>query len=654
MRFLFDSFRTIGYYAACAKWVNISRTVCVYLRSPVLQVFCLHRIKTNAVFFLVGLCLSNVAHSQWITQTITLRPGWNAVYLEVQPEPNDCDTIFDGIQVESIWDYSKEVATVQFVDNPTDLLPKQPDWLVWFPQNSPNRVARNLFVLIAGRSYMIKYAGTEDFQWQVRGIPRPESFPWVPDSFNLRGFPVSESAPPSFEAFFSASTAHAGQSIYRLNNATAAWELIDSPATDTMKRGESYWIFSRGPSEYEGPIVIDFDFGDGVDFADTLSEYELRLKNISADEKELSIRVLNSEAPPTSAETPLLAGGVPLDYFNIDFQDLDNFGFISLPDPLVCPVTAAGNKLLTFQVRRQDMTLFSVPDGKDALYQSILQISDGSGFVRYLPVTAEGFTTTSPVSNARSLVKNGIAQTGNLMVRKGLWVGTVVVDAVSEPENQGDSTTPTPVGAEYQFRVIIHQDANGNFKFLQQVYLLFKEGTLKEDPPNSGIMVVDQPGEFVLVTDDSLIDKFGGSTIRDTDTVGRRISTVNFGFDTPIAMSSATASGAFSVSCTIPMDYRHRLNPFVHKFHPDHNNLDERYETALEEGVESYSFARELEFEFSEIDPEDLSIAGYGDTVLGGTFRETVTGIHRQPIHSSGLFRLTHVSSVPILNGGIE
>ena len=612
------------------------------------------RIKTKVIYFLVSLLFSNLAWSQWITQTITLKPGWNAVYLEVQPTPNDCDAIFDGVQVESVWDFSKEVATVQFVDNPSDLLPKQPDWLVWFPSDSPNRVTQNLFVLIAGRSYMIKYGGTEDFQWQIRGIPRPETFPWIPDAFNLRGFPVSDTTPPTFKAFFSPSTAHAGQSIYRLNNSTAAWELIDSPATDTMKRGECYWIFSRGPSEYQGPIVVDFDFGDGVDFADTLSEYELRFRNISGDEKELSIRLLDSEAPPTGAETPLLAGSIPLDYFNIDFQDLDKFGFIDIPDPLACPVAAASGKLLTFQVRRQDMTPFSVPDGKEALYQSILQISDGSGFVRYLPVTAEGFATTPPVSNVRGLVKNGITEAGNVMVRKGLWVGTVVVNAVSEPESQTDPDTPTPVGAEYQFRVILHQDANGNFKFLQQVYLLFREGTLKEDPPDSGIMVVDQPGEFVLVTDDSLIDNFGGSTIRDTDTVGRRISTVNLAFDTPIAMSNATSSGKFSVSCTVPMNYQHRLNPFVHKFHPDHNNLDERYETTLAEGIESYSFTRELEFEFSETDPQDLAIAGYGDTVLGGTFRETATGIHRQPIHSSGLFRLTHVSSVDELNGGIE
>jgi len=39
---------------------------------------------------------------QWITQTIDLNPGWNAINLEVQPEPRDCDAVFGGLQIESV------------------------------------------------------------------------------------------------------------------------------------------------------------------------------------------------------------------------------------------------------------------------------------------------------------------------------------------------------------------------------------------------------------------------------------------------------------------------------------------------------------------------------------------------------------------------
>ena len=44
-----------------------------------------------------GVCSSL---GQWATQQITLNPGWNAVYLEVQPEPDDCDAVFAAVPVE--------------------------------------------------------------------------------------------------------------------------------------------------------------------------------------------------------------------------------------------------------------------------------------------------------------------------------------------------------------------------------------------------------------------------------------------------------------------------------------------------------------------------------------------------------------------------
>ena len=33
------------------------------------------------------------AEAQWTSQTITLQPGWNAVFLEVQPEPDAINAI---------------------------------------------------------------------------------------------------------------------------------------------------------------------------------------------------------------------------------------------------------------------------------------------------------------------------------------------------------------------------------------------------------------------------------------------------------------------------------------------------------------------------------------------------------------------------------
>src|SRR5215472_14471432 len=105
----------------------------------------------------VGLGLwATVASAQWATQTLSLRAGWTAVFLEVQPNPADCDTVFSGLPVESVWAWNSRFSTVQYISDPNSLLPGQPDWLTWVPAGSTNRVSANLFNLQGGRAYLIK------------------------------------------------------------------------------------------------------------------------------------------------------------------------------------------------------------------------------------------------------------------------------------------------------------------------------------------------------------------------------------------------------------------------------------------------------------------------------------------------------------------
>jgi hypothetical protein len=88
-------------------------------------------------------------------------------------------------------------------------------------------------------------------------------------------------------------------------------------------------------------------------------------------------------------------------------------------------------------------------------------------------------------------------------------------------------------------------------------------------------------------------------------------------------------------------------------FHPDHDNLDDRFEQKLTEGNESFAIARSIELEFTAEDPDDLAIAGWGDNQLGGMYRETVTGLHTRAIRASGTFRVTRASRVGVLNDGL-
>src|SRR5438552_4154132 len=45
------------------------------------------------VALLCGVCTHTV-FGKWTNQTVQLQPGWNAVFLEVQPTPADCENFF--------------------------------------------------------------------------------------------------------------------------------------------------------------------------------------------------------------------------------------------------------------------------------------------------------------------------------------------------------------------------------------------------------------------------------------------------------------------------------------------------------------------------------------------------------------------------------
>jgi len=130
------------------------------------------------------------ANAQWVEQTITLAPNWNAIYLEVQPDPRQCDTIFADLPIESVWCRNNPLTLAQYFDippNPDALVPGQPHWLSYFPVTNPAHVASNMFTIRGGRAYLIKLTGNQSKIWAVRGRPCLPRIDWQ-EGYNLVGF----------------------------------------------------------------------------------------------------------------------------------------------------------------------------------------------------------------------------------------------------------------------------------------------------------------------------------------------------------------------------------------------------------------------------------------------------------------------------------
>lgn len=542
--------------------------------------------------FIIFHFLSGHVRAEVVTQNFTLSPGWNAVFLEVEPQSTDPAVVFAGLtDLISVWAWNPRTGTVEFIQNPSLMVPEGPQMMVYFPPDpvtpSQPNILTNLHAIHGERGYLIKMGGTADVSWTVRGHPAIPDIDWKPNSFNLVGFHLEKGNEPFFIDFFSNSPAHAGQEIYVLRN--DAWMRVTDP-TVRMKHGEAFWIFCKGSSEFLGPVSVQLDIGTGLPFGTSLDEQEIRIINSSALLKTVSLGI---------------SSGTWLYYWVFDPQN-NVAGWQPFPPLLPLTVPANDSRTLRLAVRRAALT-------SGASYEANVEFTDGEGVRILLPSSVTGIDFA------------------------GLWVGDAMITKVSEPRI---NNTPVATGSEFSLRLIVHVNNTGQVRLLNEVIQMWQEGT------------GGQPGKFVLLGDDSLISGYTGAAMRDGRLVGRRISSAAFPMTSAITLSGSFGEGG-SLSTNLPLPKDDPSNPFLHKYHPDHRVKDKDGNIIA---GQSYEVTREITMEFTDTDSQGRPISGvpklsWGSSDIGGIYKEKITGLHKpgNPIYIEGTFWLHKVSNVSTL-----
>jgi len=109
--------------------------------------------------------------------------------------------------------------------------------------------------------------------------------------------------------------------------------------------------------------------------------------------------------------------------------------------------------------------------------------------------------------------------------------------------------------------------------------------------------------------------------------------------------------GSFAVGSSLTyqvvLPFDDPTNPFVHQYHPDHDNRDPNL-LNLKAGAESYDITRECSFEFTEAPPDGSSISGWGTSVYGGTYSELIKGLNKttQNLTTFGTFNFRRLSEI--------
>lgn len=299
------------------------------------------------------------------TQTIDLVEGWNAVFLEVTPAETDPEAAFEDTPVVQAATFFAGHSPVLFIQDPEETNWSRPGWHRWAPPGTPASRLNNLYALQSDRAYLLY--STADYTWRVTGTVRFLKRRWIPDSFNLTGFHVDETTPPTFAQFFEGSDAHSSLRIYGLTG--NQWTRITDPSATNIASGRAYWVYCDGGSNHQGPLKLSLPgSGDILDFSGPLHELEIEIFN-------------GSPNPLSFTITPVAGNPVPLLLAkrNIRGERVVTY------EPLTTYAPAAlerGEKdRIRLAVRRGEIT--------DEVVFGLLKIADDLGNRFYIQVRAE-------------------------------------------------------------------------------------------------------------------------------------------------------------------------------------------------------------------------------------------------------------------------
>ena len=539
-------------------------------------------------------------HAQWQSTTYTLKGGWNAIYLHGDATYAPPATLFASeTEVTEVWRWNPNPTQVGFTTTPLIPSPGTPEWSVWKRDGS----VASLSKMLGQTAYLVKCTGTSATSHAVTLVQRiqPPAASWVRSGANLLGFPsrLTSGNYPTFGAYFATFPAAIASNVKIYTY--VGGELgpgnplqVFSPSTEKLDRNQAYWFSSELVSNFYAPVQLGLSDLSGLDYGRTGATMTVSLFNRSSVASTVTIAPVDSAAAPTDQEAVTAAVPVTLRVFTASSATWTETPISAAFTQVVGPNETVE---LSFGIDRGDARMTGA--ATNAFFASLLRFTDSAGLYDIsLPVTAR---------------KASMA---------GLWVGDALVNGV-------ESKTPNPSGTAtaqtYALRYLIHVNDAGLARILSQVYM----GALAAEPNDVGLCTTES-----------------GLNAEDKASA-RRLVAAHLPLDRVLEEGSGSLvlGGRLSRTITIPFD--DPTSPFVHQYHPDHDNKSGTM--ALVSGQESYDLQRAVTFDFAATAPEGVSSTGYGASVMAGNYTEVITGLRKDSVTVTGTFALRRVSEIGTL-----
>ncbi len=628
-------------------------------------------VRSLLAMLLLG--LAPTVSAQWITQTNSLRPGWNAVYLHVDPSHTNINGLVGVADpIEEIWLWNADLPPSQALVEPQSPVPGS-QWSTW---TRALGLGSELQTLRGNVAMLVRVSEVSaGFEWRVKGRPVAPSFRWTLSGLNLVGFPAANNPAPFYDVFLGqdAQAINWGQDaeIFRYQGGSlGTTNPIVVPAISyrltQVRRDQAYWIRTGDLyNQYFGPFQVSGPGPNGLRFGDTIGSYRLVLKNVAKTNVTVTLRQVASETPPTGQPAavgtllPLLVRG-SVNTTNLTFG-YSNLGPAGVSWTLT-PKGSIGSEVeVVIGVNRSQLT-----GAPGSLYAGVLRFTDSFGLTRIdLAASATSPSRTGlwvgnasveyvsqylkPYAKAESqsafealLARLQLTQgprgsttayhyewdpvSGRILVSGGpdRRAGSYLLDGPIKLDSGG-------VARPYPLRLIVH-NTGSSAALLQRAYVGLSQAT---------------SNQVVATREEALL----GSQLASA----RRISCTHLPSsdgNTPWLFNGAMQEGT-TISTTVELAHNDQAsNPFLHTFHPDHDNLDAQFENELPAGFESYGVRRVVSLQFTPPEDNFDSLTRSSGT-MGGNYAETMTFTHwfgnAKQFNVLGRFTLRRVTDIPTL-----
>lgn len=547
------------------------------------------------------------------TQTLLLKPGWNAIYAEVSPEV-PIDDVFSSWPTDSVglYDPSKLLATAQFsAEGETLGLAAAPfaTWKRGYPE------ASDAVRLAAGT--VLVYFGTNSapVPKTLEGVPAAPRHKWHvsgPDAlYNYVGFSLGEGrkvAPADYLDGFGGEYV-ANRTFYRIfgTSRDESPQLVKVSASTQVSDGDVLAMPSDIVSAWSGTLFVAPAAGLDYDSEEVLQT--LTVRNDGTEPRTVRIELKEPSNPQE----------VALPWTSLHFRDaenaLTNAAWTVPAGSLVGEKRLAAGETWTLQAGLDRRTLQSEVYGKS--FGAILRISDeDGGSMMRVEVPLVGTTSGGTAA--------GRAWPG------GLWIGDVALDKVKAP---GESEA-TEAGGTLKLRLPLHVDSTGKIRLLQRVVA-------------AGQTDEDGTWDYRLYA--------GSATPPPTARSFMRISAVCLPTEVPVveavAGESNIALGRAKFRFAVAGDGSTSL--LRHPLHPQHDGLRWDFRTPAPSGDDWSNYKYDVKPETFSVESEILLTLDFDGGEAAWNPERTVTGTcewslaglrHEGPVVVSGRMTLTRIA----------